>query len=208
MVGGALLLLSAIVGLAARGPLESISPARDWLFAAAGIVFAIGLGRAGSVTGRRLVGTVSTILLVVAPLTQSFWFTLLPADNADPNAAEDAWVLIATTYYGMVAILAVVSVVTIGLARVLPSPWRWAPLWVMIWTPVTFGIGLTIFASPAPPALASVGAVLSVYAPAAGVVFLGILGLVLGFRAISHRAATDERVVPSGADEPAWEAGT
>lgn len=208
MVGGALLLLSAIVGLAARGPLVSISPARDWLFAAAGIVFAIGLGRAGSVTGRRLVGTVSTILLVVAPLSQSFWFTLLPADDGDPNAAEDAWVLLATTYYGIIAALAVVSVVAIGLARILPSPWRWAPLWVVIWTPVTFGIGLTIFSSPAPPSLASVGASFSVYAPAAGIAFLGVLGLVLGFRAISHRAATDERAVPSGTDEPVWESRT
>lgn len=201
VVGGVLLLLSVAAGIAARGSLADLSPAKDWLFAAAGIIFAIGLGRAGSVTGRRFFGTVSTILMVVAPLTQSYWFTLLPDYSDNPNAGEDAWVLVATAYFGTVAVLTVIAVVAIGLARVVPSPWRWAPLWLMIWTLVTFWTGLTIFGFAVPSPVTSFGAILSGYAPAAGVAFLGILSIVLGLRRTSSReAGADLDVLPRPAD--------
>ncbi|MFB4353885.1 hypothetical protein RAC69_12100 [Microbacterium sp. LS_15] len=179
MTGGVLLLLSVLVLVVARGPLAAVVPAKDWLFAAAGIVLAVGLGRGGSVTRRGVVGTVSTILLVVAPLTQAFWFSLVP-DTLDPHAEEDVWTLTLMAYLAVLAVLALVSVFCIGLADVVPSPWRWAPAWVVAWTPIAYLSGLFLFSSRSPTA--DLGAYLTLYGPAAGTALLGILGLVLGLR--------------------------
>ncbi|MHC9045711.1 hypothetical protein ACYX8G_14065 [Microbacterium saperdae] len=193
VAGGVLLLLSVAVGLAARGPLTGLSPGKDWLFTAAVVLLVIGIGRGGSITARRVVGTLATILLAIAPMTQSYWFTLLPDNTGDPNAAEDAWVLVATAYFGILLVLAVSSVVEIARARVISSPWRWAPLWVMVWTPVTYAIGLAFFsAAPLGTAVASFGAIFSLYGPAVGVAFLGVLAIVLGMRT-APAAAPDER---------------
>lgn len=179
VIGGILLLLSVLVLVVARGPLAAVVPAKDWLFAAAGIVFAVGLGRGGSVTRRGVLGTVSTILLVVAPLTQAFWFSLVP-DTLDPHAEEDVWTLTWMAYLAVLAVLALVSIFCIGLADVVPSPWRWAPAWVVAWTPIAYLSGLFLFSSRSPTA--DLGAYLTLYGPAAGTAFLGILGLVLGRR--------------------------
>jgi len=180
VIGGILLLLSVLVLVVARGPLAAIAPAKDWLFAAAGVIFAVGLGRAGSVTGRGIIGTASTILCVIAPLTQAFWFGLVP-DTLDPNAEEDLWTLVLMAYLAVATVLALISVFCIGLAAVIPSPWHWAPAWVVVWTPVAYLAGLFVFSSQSPEA--SLGAYLASYGPAAGTAFLGILSIVLGLRA-------------------------
>lgn len=192
MTGGILLLLSAAVSVAARAPLAGIAPAKDWLYAAAAIVLVVGLDRAGSITRRRIVGTVATILLVALPLTQAYWFSFVPDSRDDPHLAEDVSVYIAVAYYGAIAVLAVVSVVEIARAKVIPSPWRWAPLWVMVCTPIVFGIGLALFsAAPIGSALASAGAIIAGYGPAVGTAFLGTLGVVLGARRAPRKSTTD-----------------
>lgn len=196
VAGGVLLLLSVAVGVAARGPLVGISPAKDWLFAGAAILFVVGLGRAGSVTGRRVVGSVAIVLLAVAPMTQSYWFSFIPDSKADPHLAEDVSVHIALTYYGIVATLAVISVVEIARAKVVPSGWRWAPMWVIVWTPIAFAIGLALFSSaPLGTAAASIGAIIGGHGPAAGIAFLGVLGIVLGVRQPARETAPDSDAV-------------
>lgn len=183
VTGGVLLVLSAVVAVVARGPLAGISPAKDWLFAGAAILLVIGVGRVGSVTGRRPVGTVATILLVSAPATQSYWYSFVPDDSANPNTVEDISALISMAYYGIVLALAIISVVQIARARVVPSPWRWAPLWVLVWTLITVGIGLNLFGSaPLGSGVAIIGSILVSFGPATGVAFLGILGIALGAR--------------------------
>ena len=183
VTGGVLLLLSAIFVVAARGPLAGIHMVDEWLFAAACVVFAIGIGHAGSVTRRRIIGTVAIILLVLAPTTQAYWYSFVPEDTGNPHEIEDISTLVAMTYYGVVIVLAIIAVVEIARAKVVPSPWRWAPLWVLIWTPIVFGIGLMLFSSAALGTMpASIGAMLAGYGPTAGVAFLGVLGVVLGVR--------------------------
>lgn len=192
VTAGVLLVLSALVGVVARGPLVDIHPARDWLFAAGAILFIIGLGRAGSVTERRFAGTAATILLAVAPMTQALWAGFVPGDETDPHAVEDISALVAVAYYGTVFALAVVSVVQIARARVVPSPWRWAPAWVLAWTILTVGFGLNLFGSaPLGTAVAVLGSALVSYGPVAGVAFLGILGIVLGNRRTHDRVNED-----------------
>ncbi|MCK2036755.1 hypothetical protein KZC51_11480 [Microbacterium sp. SSW1-49] len=194
VAGGVLMLLSVAAGFAARGTWGGLSPVKDWLFAAAGILLVVGVGRAGSITSRRLLGSVSTILLVVAPLTQGYWFSLIPADTGDLNAEEDAWVLVAAAYFGVLLVLAIVSVIAIVRAGVIPSPWRWAPVWVMIWIPMTNAIGLALFsAAPLGTPVASFGATLSLSGAAMGVAFLGTLAIALGIRS-APLTASDEPV--------------
>ncbi|MBT2485922.1 MULTISPECIES: hypothetical protein [unclassified Microbacterium] len=183
VAGGALLLLSVAVGIAARGQLASFAPAKDWVFAAAMILLVVGMGRAGSLTARRIVGTAAAILLVTVPLTQSYWFSFIPDSTEDPHLAEDVGAFIAFTYHGIMAILAVITVVEIARAKVIPSPWRWAPLWVAVLTPITYAIGLTLFSSaPLGTTLASTGAIVAGYGPAVGIALLGVLGIALGMR--------------------------
>lgn len=192
VAAGVLLVLSALVSLVARGALVVIHPAGDWLFAAGAILFVVGIGRPGSVTGRRFVGTAATILLAIAPMTQALWAGFVPGGEANPNTVEDISALVAMAYYGTVFALAIVSVVQIARARVVPSPWRWAPAWVLVWTILTVGIGLNLFGSgPLGSAVAVLGSVLATYGPAAGVMFLGILGIVLGRRRAHDRLNID-----------------
>lgn len=91
-------------------------------------------------------------------------------------------------YFGLLAVVAVAAVVSTGLAAVIPSPWCWAPAWVVLWTPIAYVTGLYLFSSRSPTS--DVGSYLVVYGPDAGTVFLGVLAIVLGLRA---PRATPER---------------
>jgi hypothetical protein len=182
VTGGVLLVLSAAVGVAAAHAPWGAS-VKDWLFLAAVVVLVIGIGRAGSVTARRPIGSTATILLAIAPLTQSFWFGLMPVTD-NPHAAEDVSALFGLTYYGALFVLAVIAVVSIVLADALPSGWRWAPLVVPAWTPLSVGLGMMLFgATPLGTAFAGLGAIIGFHGPAGGVAFLGIAAIVLGIRA-------------------------
>lgn len=98
--------------------------------------------------------------------------------------------LAAVLYYGSVATFAITAAVGIGRAKVLPSPWRWAPLWVVFWTPLAFVVGITVSSSaPSGTATSRIAGHLVVDGPAIGNVFLGIVVLVLGIREQRLRVA-------------------
>lgn len=190
VTGGILLLLSVVIWFTARGELAGFAIAKDAVFASAAVLFVIGVGRAGSVTALRPVSTVATLALAVTPFAQSLWFGLVPESPGDPNAREDAWVLAAALYYGSLAALAIIAAVGIGRAGVLPSPWRWAPLWVVFWTPLAFVVGITVSSSaPFGTAISRIAGHLVLDGPAIGTVFLGIVALVLGIREQRLRVA-------------------
>lgn len=190
VTGGVLLLLSVVIWFTARGELAGFAIAKDAVFASAAVLFVVGVGRAGSVTDRRPVSTVATLALAVAPFTQSLWFGLVPESPGDPNAREDAWALAAALYYGSLATLAIIAAVGIGRAGVLPSPWRWAPLWVVFWTPLAFVVGITVSSSaPLGTTTSRIAGHLVLDGPAIGTVVLGIVALVLGIREQRLRVA-------------------
>ena len=177
------MLLSAVAAIISRGALPFNPSAKDWLFALAGILFVIGVGRVASVTNRNPVGTVAGILFVIAPLTQAYWFTLGPDPAVDPHVAEDFTGAVMISYVGIVIVLAVITVGSIATVRAVPSPWQWAPLWVLLWTPATLLIGLTMFSSAELGTFtATFGANLFLWGPALGTAFLGVLGITLGLR--------------------------
>ncbi len=189
VTGGILLLLSVVIWFTARGELAGFAIAKDAVFASAAVLFVIGVGRAGSVTARRPVSTVATLALAVTPFAQSLWFGLVPESPGDPNAREDAWVLAAALYYGSLAAFAIIAAVGIGRAGS-SSPWRWAPLWAVFWTPLAFVVGITVSSSaPFGTATSRIAGHLVLDGPAIGTVFLGIVALVLGIREQRLRVA-------------------
>lgn len=185
MLGGVLLILAS---LASFGVPLGPQPFAGWaglvLQAAAFAVFALGLARPGSVTARRPVGTAALCALglwiVAGPVTR----LLLPAlpTDAGPDAIEQyvlmlQVVAIATDVVGLV--LAVIAVVQIVRAHVVPSPWRWLPVAALVAVVVARMLQLLMLqqlALPLPLPLSVVAVVQSLGRMASPVVLL-ILGL-------------------------------
>lgn len=186
VIGGILLVLSAVATVVARGPLGGIHYAKDVLWALGAIVLIVGIGRAGSITRRRPVATVVTLLqvLVASPLVAWNVSRLVLNDPANPHAEEDSWASVFIPYHGIVIVLTVAAVVMIGFAGAFPRPWSWAPSWVLVWSSGAGFVSLMLFASaPLGSPIASAGALGGLVAGAAGTAFLGILAVVLGMRA-------------------------
>ncbi|MFD5226156.1 hypothetical protein ACFWHT_11105 [Microbacterium sp. NPDC058342] len=135
MLGGALLAASALLMLALRNlpfVFGVVSPP-DLLFAAGAVVFAFGLGRAGSVVARERLGTTAIVGLAVwLLLVPALLLTLLP--TVPPDASDDILfsAMVSVTSEVVALILALIGVTRVGRVAVVPRPWRWAPLWALL----------------------------------------------------------------------------
>ncbi|WP_313354459.1 hypothetical protein [Microbacterium sp.] len=185
MTGGVLFVASALLGLGmvtVSGLPFSIS---QLLFHAGAVVFAIGLGRGGSVTGRRPLGTGAIIALavwslVVAPVAWMLVNSAAPTDVGDLSTAA----MVGTADEVVSLVLAIIAAVRIGRIAMVPRPWNWAPLWAL---------GAIVFAQLIPNLIAAAGsisdqtlldalfAVISLIS-ASAVAFLGVVALVLALR--------------------------
>lgn len=131
-IGGILMLVCAALSVVAPAlMLTALSTpvwwARTLAFSAALVVFAVGIRRQGSVVDRRLLGVSALILLAVWPLVDAVVYALVPP-TMDSLELYQAW-----GYVSLVVPLAaaIVAVVLIARAGVVPHPWRWAPLWAL-----------------------------------------------------------------------------
>lgn len=176
--GGALLVLAAAVGLVARGPLGWMHYGKDWLWGIGVLVLAIGIGSAGSITGRRPFATIVVILQVIVASPAVSWYLSTHLADYPPstNAREDAWAALFIPYYLVVFILTLVAAFLIGTARAVPRPWSWAPLWVVL-VALAFGLASALGGY-------ALGGFTVVYLPMISTVLLGILAIVLGIRSI------------------------
>lgn len=181
LLGGVLFVAYVLVGCSQ--PLVSVLPT-DWvpdvLFGAGAVVFAIGLGRAGSVTGRRPLGTGAIIALAVWQLLAPMWQATLFAPA--PEVDDLLGLMVVNTVIPVVAVmLAVIAVVQIARAGVVPSRWRWAPLWALIAVVVVplleavVNAAQVLTASTGYYALLAFGGLIH----AAAVTFLGVLAIAL-----------------------------
>ncbi|WP_295014355.1 hypothetical protein [uncultured Microbacterium sp.] len=184
-IGGVLLVLSALTGLAGQSTLPSLNAATLPLFGLGATVLAIGIGRPGSVTARRPLGTgailaLVIVLVVVRPLLTH---ALLPSPvEAIRSVGPFPSLAVADLVLTVVELsCAIVAVVRIARQGVVPSPWRLAPLWALCTVAVTQAIAMLLVSIPGLDAGAVVGVVagLSVIRSAA-IVFLGIVAIVLG----------------------------
>lgn len=190
MLGGALFAASALIGLALRSLLLSSQLVPDVLFAAGLVVFAVGLGRAGSVTDRRPLGTTALValavwLLVASPLQQLLLPMAVTFDDADGRGYFQLVNVVGITIQVVSLVLAIIAVGQIGRAGVVPRPWAWAPLWAL----GVVIVARTLLSGMLPlPALAhdqqALGVMfgLSGLLIAASIGFLGVLAMILAVR--------------------------
>ncbi|CAI9388755.1 hypothetical protein [Microbacterium sp. T2.11-28] len=190
--GGGLLLASAVlplitgsVGFVTAGGAGGAVFA--WIgmlaFAASMVVFALGLGGRGSVVARRPAGM--TALIALAAITPIIWVltAVFPYSDADPGAYAVWGYADAAVRFGA----ALVAVVAVGRARVVPPPWNWAPAWGLAAV-----VGTAVLAQVSAVAIAgrpgdqetlltlfAFSSLVAVVVPS----LLGILAIVLGSRA-------------------------
>ncbi|MFC6357483.1 hypothetical protein [Luethyella okanaganae] len=175
-LGGALLLGSVVVSASAR-PVESLLVGWSFvgtaMYSASLLVFAIGLRGAGSVTARRPLGTAAmtalAVWIAVSAIIGVFFSPDLTFGYGDALAQF---------------IFALVAVVQIGRAGVVPAPWAWAPAWALgavslLWVLQQVGSGI-VSPETLPPIVAL--AMLDGIVRVGSAVGLGALALVLADR--------------------------
>jgi len=135
VTGGALFIASALLGLAPPElPFGATRGVSTVLFVAGAMIFAIGLGRAGSVTARRPLGTGAVIglavwQLLVGPLFGVIALGLYLATGTDPLQTGS---MLPLALEVVTLALALVASVQIARTRVVPQPWNRAPLWALL----------------------------------------------------------------------------
>ncbi|MBN9157071.1 hypothetical protein [Microbacterium sp.] len=191
VLGGALLIASATAMLAALGRLSVLIPVVDPLFALGALVLAVGIGRAGSVTARRPLGTGAVIGLVVVMVGQRLIYSAFASPSVQEvplqNSASPLELVFPVVQSAML-LLAITAVVQIGRTAVVPRPWNWAPLWALIAVVLARALPTAPFWSPLLSSGENVAPlfqafdVLMLLNPLA-VAFLGVVAIVLGTRA-------------------------
>lgn len=190
-------LLAASAALPMLGQIYYSTPALVWagrlLTAAALIVFAVGIRREGSIVARRPVGIVALVAMGVVPPVIEL---LTPAVGSvdDSGFPQNLW-LLQLIGYGSLTIsvaAALVAVVEIARARVVPDPWRWAPAWGLAVAAGIYVVAQVTLIAVDPQGAAELvdllatGAVVgNVFVPLA----LGILAMVLGARGLTAAPA-------------------
>lgn len=142
-IGGAGLVLCGVTGMlqyAAFGIASVVSITVDIVFAAAVLLFAVGLSRDASVVARRPFGMIALAVVALWPFVVRIERPFLPTmDAATYDAGLVAYrsaesVLTAVSYLNLLVTLAAALIATVQIARAgtVPTPWRWAPLWALI----------------------------------------------------------------------------
>ncbi|GAA3937603.1 hypothetical protein [Microbacterium soli] len=205
MLGGALFAASALTGFA---QLSQLIPGirylslPDVLFAAGAVVFAVGLGRAGSVTARgRLGTTIITALAVWLVLTPALLVLLLSltspgASGMSIPAAVAVSAMVGVSIDVVALVLALIAVVEVGRAGVVPRPWRWAPLWaLLVVIPMrVLRSGFVGYGLPPEALLGLLG--VSAFIEFVVIAALGVLAVVLAARPAPARRSTARRDEP------------
>lgn len=141
MLGGIGLIVSGAFGMLGSSLLglpgtDLVAVLSDATYAAAVILFAIGLSAEASVVARRALGMTALVVLAVWPLVSSALWTTV---GALQPGGDDAWM--ALGYVSLLVPIAagIIAAVQIARAAVVPAPWQWAPLWVLV-VQVTIGV--------------------------------------------------------------------
>lgn len=194
-------LLAASAALPMLGQSFYGTPVLLWtarlLAAAALVVFALGVRGEGSVVARRPVGMVALFVLAIVPPLIELLTPALVMPSTTSGLPDNLW-LVQVMGYGGIAIAgaaALVAVVEIARARVVPDPWRWAPAWALAAIAGTYVLSQVLIVAAGAAALETYATLLAITGAAAALVplALGILAMVLGARGL---AAAPAQVYP------------
>lgn len=180
MTGGVLLLASVLVTLV-NMPGAWFGVSSGLLFAAALVLFAVGLGHGGSVTARRPLGTSALIAFAIWDFVRPWLMGLIPYPGTDDSGYFSTMRMLAITGEVISLILLVIAVTQIGRLRVVPRPWNWAPLWALAVVVLGQVLQGVLVAANLTVLLMMIGPLYSLIAvlPTA---FLGVLAIVLATR--------------------------
>lgn len=191
IVGGVLFVASALLMLAFRGlPGLDLGPFSfsEAVFAAGAVIFAVGFGRAGSVTARRPLGTFALVGLAAWLLLSPLLLRLGSPTSAE-SISESSVVfsgMLSITIEVVTLALAMIAATQIARIRVVPRPWNQAPLWALAAVAVVgslrsaFLFGNHSLGQEALVLLYSLGGLIE----AAAVGFLGIVAIVAATRPV------------------------
>lgn len=198
MIGGIGLIACGVIAMLRSSLPGAFGPFSAWnvigiltevIYAAAVLVFAIGISRQSSVVARRPLGVTSMAIVALWPFVNTLVAPLLSLDDA-PQLPQDEGVIGASMIYFSVALVvqagaALIAATQIARAGVVPAPWCWAPLWVVGFQAIAWAVPQIVIVSlgsNGTQTWAGVYLLFSTLAGLAGTLGLGILALVLAAR--------------------------
>jgi hypothetical protein len=201
-VGGALLLATVPLEVATHSTGAGIVGTytiTTVLFSASLLVFAFGIRGSGSITARRPLGTTALAILAIWALL-GWVLTDVVSASAPYNSPSAAMLMFGHVDPFVEFAVALVAVVQIARAGVVPSPWNWAPAWALLAMTVPWLLWQIIAAgatqetaSTATFFVSGVDGLVRV----GNTIFLGVLAIVL-----SDRARREESVPRSISGRP------
>lgn len=182
---------SALLMLALRGVPGidlALFPLSEMLFAVGAVIFAVGFGRAGSVTARRPLGTFALVglaaWLLLSPVLLRFGAPASADDISESSVMfSGMWSI---TIEVVSLILAIIAVTQIARIRAVPRPWNRAPLWALVAVALVrllraaFLFGVYSLGQETLVLLHSLGGLIE----AAAVGFLGVVAIVIATRPV------------------------
>lgn len=195
VIGGVLLIAAMLVGVVVQyGSLLGSGGAvvaAIW-FPAALLVFAFGVRGSGSVTDRRPLGTAALTALAAWVLLGQILLPTFRSGSVDPG------LLLALGFIDSLVqfTLALIAVVQIARAGVVPRPWNWAPSWALAAIAVPWVLEQIIAAGAAQtqdaPFVVAAVLTLDSFVHVGSAVFLGVLAIVLANTSRSSRRAATQ----------------
>ncbi|KQZ25174.1 hypothetical protein [Microbacterium sp. Root553] len=166
-------------GRVGSGPILLVT---DVLFAASVLLFAVGLSREASVVSRRPLGVAALAIVAIWPLLSSV-ITRAMGPGVSPD--DGAW-----TTYGYIALFiptaaGLVAAMQIARSDTVPSPWRWAPAWVLGMQALVWAVSQAVLVTARPENVQSFADPFHMFGTLtslAATLGLGILTLILAAR--------------------------
>lgn len=190
MLGGIGLIVCGVLGMLQSSAhfipgAQWLSIAGDVVYAASVLLFAVGLTREASVVARKPLGVTAMVVVAVWPLVNVVIVQAISAGIT--QEIQDFTVVTTYSYVALIVSVgsALVAAVQIARAGTVPSPWRWAPLWVLGAQAVMWAIPQAMLATAGTVDVQSTAGLLNLLgtlSSLAGTLGLGILALVLASR--------------------------
>lgn len=100
----------------------------DVLWASAILILSIGLGREGSVVARKPLGLASSAVVALWPLIDTLVSLFAGPQNLEQAEAWVWWIYLSM---GVTLTAGLIAAMQVARARIVPTPWNWAPLWAL-----------------------------------------------------------------------------
>lgn len=203
-VGGILLLAQAaalLLTMAMAGAVGSI-PLLSWIgilvSSAALVIFAIGIGRQGSLVARRPLGVAALLVLAVWPFVDRTIEAFIPI-TIDSVDFWQSWGYASLAVRVCAAIIAVVEIARAGVIR---GSLRWAPMWALVAIAVPQVVMNLAYAAPGYQSLDLAGPIVGL----SQLVSVGVpltLGVLAVVRSRTRQSAPEAvQVYPPSTDTP------